>query len=181
MTKNKFDKKIYSIFNRYILILILGLSDLVLFYFLFTKPTVLFSNFLLNLISSTVLIDNSILFKETLIQLIPACIAGSAYYLLVILALSVPNIQVKRRLSLIGFLFVSLFLFNALRIFFLTLINKIDLFNTVHLLTWYFVTTVFVIILWFIAVKVFKIKEVPIYSDIRYLLSLTKKSKRKKK
>ncbi|MBC8435105.1 pacearchaeosortase, partial [archaeon] len=110
----KIDKKIYSVFNRYILIFILGLSDLVLFYFLFTKPTVLVSNFLLNLVSPTILFGNTILFKEVLIELVKACIAGSAYYLLIILALAVPNIKVTRRLKLIGFLFVSLFIFNTL-------------------------------------------------------------------
>lgn len=173
----KIDKKIYSVFNRYILIFILGLSDLVLFYFLFTKPTVLVSNFLLNLVSPTILFGNTILFKEVLIELVKACIAGSAYYLLIILALAIPNIKVTRRLKLIGFLFVSLFIFNTLRIFLLSLINSIDLFNTVHLLTWYFFTTAFVIVIWFSAVKLFKIKEVPIYSDIKFLLSLTKHKK----
>lgn len=173
----KIDKKIYSIFNRYILIFILGLSDLVLFYFIFTKPTVLFSNFLLNLISSTVLIQNSILFKGVLIELIPACIAGSAYYLLTILALSIQKIKVKERLKLIGFLFISLFLFNNLRIVLLALISGIDLFNTVHLVTWYGLTTFFVVAIWFLAVRLFKIKEIPFVNDFKFLISLTKPKK----
>lgn len=176
----KSDKKIYSLFNRYILILILGLGDLALFYVLFTKPTVLLANFLLSFISPTVLINNSILFKETLINIIPACIAGSAYYLLAILTLALPNIKLKKRLGLLGFLFTSLFIFNTLRIFFLALINRTDLFSMIHILTWYFVTIIFVVLIWFFAIKKFKIKEIPVYSDIKFLLSLTKKKTKKK-
>ncbi len=178
MNRNS-SRKIYSIFNRYILILILGLGDLVLFYLLFTKPTVLFSNFLLNLVSPTILAGNSILFKETLISLIPACIAGSAFYLLTILALSIPNIKIPKRITLLGFLFITLFLFNVLRIFVLALINRMDLFNAVHLFTWYFITTAFVIIIWFVAVKLFKIKDIPIYTDAKYLFSYIKPKKKK--
>ena len=181
MTKKIFDKNIYSIFNRYILILILGLGDLALFYIIFTKPTVLLSNFLLSLVSpTTVIVGNSILFKETLIALVPACIAGSAYYLLAILALSIPNLKIIRRIKLFGFLFGCLFLFNSLRIFLLTLINRIDLFNTVHLFTWYFITTAFVIIIWFVAVKLFKIKGIPVYSDVKFILTNTKRKTKKK-
>ncbi len=174
------ERKIYSIFNRYFLILILGLGDLALFYILFTRPTVILSNFLLSLISPTVLLENSILFKETLINIIPACVAGSAYYLLTILSISIPNIKLKKRLSLIGFLFLSLFLFNSLRIFLLATISRTDLFNTVHLITWYFITTIFVVAIWFLAVRLFKIKEIPIYSDVKFLLRSIKKSKSKK-
>ena len=177
---NKSENKVLNLFTRYLLIALLGIGNLFIFYFIFTKPTVLASNFLLKLVSPTQLFGNSILFKQTLITLIPACIAGSAYYLLTILALALPNMKIKRRLSLLAFLFSTLFIFNVLRIFVLSLINKINLFNTIHLLTWYFVTTAFVIALWFLAVNIFEIKEIPVYSDVKYLYSKTKSKKTKK-
>ena len=34
---------------------------------------------------------------------------------------------------------------------------------------WYLGSTLFVIGIWFIEVKLFKIKEIPIYSDIKFL------------
>lgn len=176
---NKLNRKFLDIFVRYIFILVSGLGNLAIFYFIFTKPTVLLSNFFLNLISQTILLGNSIIFREVLINLVPACIAGSAYFLLFILAFSVSNLKILKRIGLVAFLFIGLFLFNTLRIVILSLITKIDLFNEVHLVFWYFVSTVFVVILWFIAVKILKIKSIPVYSDFKFLISNIRLKKRK--
>jgi exosortase/archaeosortase family protein len=120
------------------------------------------------------------------IEIIGACIAGSAYSLLLILNLSVPNIKIKQRIKLLLFSFSSLLIINILRIFILSVlfVQGISFFDITHKLFWYAGSTIFVVAIWFTGIKLFKIKEIPFYSDIKYLLALrknTKKTKRSKK
>jgi len=109
--------------------------------------------------------------REIPIEFIDACIAGSAYYLLLILNLSTPGIALKKRAKLILISFGALLALNILRIFILILIFMFGyaFFDITHLLFWYFLSIIFVVIVWFAEVKYFKIKEVPFYSDMRFL------------
>ena len=164
--------KTIGLFLRYLLIVLLGLGNLVIFYTLFTPITTRTIAIILGLFAKTTTIDNLIFFKTITIELIPACIAGSAYYLLTILSLSVPNLKVSKRFLIIAFSFASLFILNVLRILFLASINKSIYFEAAHLIFWYGVSTIFVVGIWITIVKAFKIREVPIYSDFKYLFSL---------
>ena len=53
-----------------------------------------------------------------------------------------------------------------------------NLFNTLHLFFWKVLSTIYVVILWIFLTKLFKIKEVPIYSDFKEVYEFYKNSKR---
>lgn len=170
--------KITRIILRYSLIFILSISGLFIFYFIFTPLTSYPVYFLFNLVfeKTSLLIMNSspiiVLNTIFLIELIPACIAGSAYFLLLMLNLSTPNIKLKKRIYAIAFSFGIFLLINIIRIFVFGILaySGYEYFDFTHLFFWYFLSTLFVVGIWFAEVKIFKIKEVPFYSDIKFFL-----------
>jgi len=175
----KISKQFIDLLIRYAILIIVAIPNFWLFYLLFTPLTVYSVYFLLNLFFDSSLMKNIILIGEFPIELIPACIAGSAYYLLLILNLSTPKIKIQKRAKMILFSFTFLLILNILRIFLLSLvfISGNSLFDITHKLFWYLGSTVFVVGIWFVEVKLFKIKEIPFYSDIKFLY---KKSNLKK-
>jgi len=179
-------KEVYDVVIRYVIILLVALPNLWLFYFIFTPLTIYPVYFLINLFYDASLVGNILLISNYAIEIIPACVAGSAYYLLLILNLSIPNIKLYKRLNMISLSFLTLLIINILRIFLLTLFFLSDSpwFFITHKLFWYLLSIVIVIGIWFTEVKLFKIKEIPLYSDIKFLFekSILKKvvSKTKK-
>jgi exosortase/archaeosortase family protein len=175
--KNK-ENPLFIIF-RYLILLILMFS-LPAIYKVFSILTIYPVIFLLRLIYPSVLLFRNIIAinMNVYIQIIPACIAGSAYLLLLILNLSVPITAKKRVFSLVLSILILLCL-NILRIFFLSVLyyNKSNLFNFTHLFFWYVLSTIFVIAIWFFIVKIFSIKEIPIYSDLKVLYDGSKSRK----
>ena len=175
-------KNSLKIFIRYLIIILIAIPNLFVFYFIFTPATIypVFGAFKIFfkevlLVGSTFQISN-----EFFIEIIPACIAGSAYYLLFVLNLSTPKIKIKKRIKMLLFSFAFLLGLNILRILVLSLIfvylpSTSNLFDITHKLFWYFGTTIFVVLIWFIEVKTFKIKEIPVYSDIKFLYKEIKK------
>lgn len=157
---------------RYLLLLALMFS-LPIIYWIFTPMTIYLSAFFLKIFFNQVLVYQNFLVIDSKIftQLIPACIAGSAYLLLLILNLSVP-MKIKTRIYSILFSFLILLLLNTLRISLLTILYKdnLALFNTTHMIFWYFLSTIFVMGIWFLTAKIFSIKEIPVYSDIKCLI-----------
>ncbi len=169
---NKLPKQFISLIIRYAILVIVAIPNLWLFYFIFTPLTIYPVYFLLNLFFDAYLITTTILINDLFpIELIPACIAGSAYFLLLILNLATPNINTKKRLSMIAFSFLALLILNILRIFLLSLvfISQSVLFDIAHKFFWYIVSIVFVVAIWFIEIRIFKIKQIPFYSDIKFL------------
>ncbi len=175
----KISNQFISLLIRYAILIIVALPNFWLFYLIFTPLTIYPIYFLLNLFFDSSLMGNIILVDKFPIELIPACIAGSAYYLLLILNLSTPKIKIQKRVKMILFSFTFLLILNILRIFLLSLVfvSGNSFFDLAHKLFWYLGSTIFVVGIWFIEVKLFKIKEIPFYSDIK---SLYKKSKLKK-
>ncbi len=175
----KISKQFTDILIRYAILIIVALPNFWLFYLIFTPLTIYPVYFLLSLFFEPSLIKNIILIGEFPIELIPACIAGSAYYLLLILNLSTPKIKIQKRIKMILFSFTFLLILNILRIFLLSLvfISGNSFFDIAHKLFWYLGSTVFVVGIWFIEVKLFKIKKIPIYSDIKFLYKKTKLKK----
>ncbi|MEK6879716.1 MAG: pacearchaeosortase, partial [Nanoarchaeota archaeon] len=101
-------------------------------------------------------------------KFIEACVAGSAYYLLLILNLSTPKIQLKTRIKAIFFSFAAFFIINLIRVIILVLVffTSPDSFVLTHKLFWYALSTLFVVLIWIAETKIFQIKAIPIYSDI---------------
>lgn len=166
-----------DIILRYSILIIVGIFSTQIFYFIFLPLTLYPVFFLLKFFFNPVLMGNTILIGATPIEIINACVAGSAYFLLLILNLSTPEIKIKKRIFILFLSFLSLLLFNILRIFVLSflLLSKNSLFDLTHKLFWYAGSTIFVVGIWFLGVKFFKIKNIPFYSDIKILYNSGKK------
>ncbi len=173
--KNLAKKRVYYIFLRYIILLLLAFPNLWLFYFIFTPLTIYPIFFLLKLFFPASLIGSTIIFNNIQIHLIKACIAGSAYYLLLILNMTTPMPIKKRFLALI-FSFSLFLIINILRIFFFSmlLLKSFSLFNLTHLIFWYFLSSLMIFSVWFLTIKIFNIREIPVYSDFKFLYSKTR-------
>jgi exosortase/archaeosortase family protein len=160
------------LFLRYLILILIGIF-LSLFYKILLSLTILPSSFLLNIFYDVSVIGNFILVEGIIIEIINACVAGSAYYLLLILNLTTSMKEKQRTYSLI-FSFASLFILNILRIVFLTALylSNSTFFDFTHQLFWYVLSIFFVVGIWFLTIKLFKIKKIPVYSDIKFLKSL---------
>ena len=170
--------KSLGIMIRYLFLLIIGLPGLSIFYFIFTSLTIYPSFAILSLIHPSISLVNSVIaLGNHAIAIIPACIAGSAYYFLLILNLTTP-MSVKMREKSILFLFVSFLVLNILRItlFASLFLSGFEYFDFTHKFAWYFGSSALVVLLWFVNVRLFRIKEVPVYSDFKFLYNLSRKS-----
>ena len=164
-------KEVYDIVIRYATLILAAIPNLWIFYFIFTPLTVYPVYFLLKLFFDVLLIGNLITTGDVSIEIIKPCVAGAAYYLLLILNLSTKGINTRKRIRMIIISFLSLLIINILRIFFLSLIflSGSFWFYLTHEIFWYLLSIVFVVGIWFTEVKLFKIKQVPFYSDIKFL------------
>ena|SRR3989344_2956251 len=173
-------KELLPLILRYTLIIILGLNNAWIFYFVLTPLTVYSSAWILGLIYQEVAIvgGNTIVFNGIYADIVGACIAGSAYYLLTILNLST-QMKLNKRIKNLAFLFLAFFIINVIRIvgFAMLYYSGFGYFDLAHDLTWYVGSTIIVVLIWFIGVKIFAIKEIPLYSDVRKILKKEKKKK----
>ena len=128
-------------------------------------------HFLLKLFFEPTLIGNSISLGSTLIEIIDACVAGSAYYLLFMLTLAMPNISFNKRIKMLSSSFLLLLILNILRIVFLSMLaySGSNYFDITHKLFWYLLSTVFVVSIWFWEVSYFKVNIIPFYEDLKFL------------
>jgi len=173
-------KEVIGLFARYFLIILLGLGNLYLFYKILTPLTIWSVFGVLSLFSNQVqIIDNWIFYNLITISIIPACVAGAAFYLMFILIFSTKDIKVINRAKILISSFLLLFLFNILRIIFLIFLFGSNYFDVLHWLFWNILSTVAVVGIWILMVRLFRINKIPIYSDILYLKSLSSKKDQK--
>jgi exosortase/archaeosortase family protein len=170
---------LWGIILRYTILILAGIAGTPFFYSIFTYATIYPVFFLLKLFYNPLLISNLIIIESTPIEIIGSCVAGSAYYLLLILNLSIPNIKPAKRTLIILFSFSLLLFLNILRILLLSIfyVSRFSFFDFTHKLFWYAGSTIFVVGIWFLSVKIFKIKEIPLYSDIKFLTGKNYKKK----
>lgn len=162
--------KLHNLILRYLIILAIAIPNFYIIYTIFTPLTIYPIYFILNLFYETFLTNTTLLINNLAIDIIPACIAGAAYFLLIALNLLTPMDKKQRLYSLI--FSISLFyIINLLRIFLFTilLIYSFKLFNLTHMFFWYFLSTLIVITIWFLTAYIFKIKQTPIYTDLNFL------------
>lgn len=176
MPRNK-KFKTSNVLIRYLLIIVVALFNLWLFYTIFAPLTIYPSYYIIKLFSNVSLSGNVFFINGQTIELTSACIAGAAYYLLFIFNMSVPFIKIKQRIIMILSSFLALLILNISRIVILTMIfiSGSSLFDLAHLIFWYVLSTIFVVGIWLVEIKIFKIKEIPIYSDIKILFERIKK------
>ncbi len=177
----KDQKEFLSIIVRYGLLLILSLGGLWIFYFIFTPLTIYPLYFVLNYFFGATLNRTTIMVMSIPIEIIKACVAGSAYYLLLMFNLSTSNIKINQRLKMIIFSFLIFLMVNLLRIFVLTIlyITGSPVFDIIHKLSWYAGSTVLVICVWFYQVKIYSLKNIPFYSDLKFVYAHAFLRKRK--
>lgn len=162
-------KRVFHIFARYLFILIAGLL-LPVFYIVLLPLTIYPSNFIISLFYSTNLINNTIYINNASITLIDACIAGSAYYLLLLLNFAMP-MKAKTRVFSLLFSFFLFLIINIARIslFSILFLSSFQYFDFAHKLTWYLMSGVFVFLVWILTIKVFDIKDIPFYTDLKFI------------
>ncbi len=171
-------------FFRYFLLLLAGIGNLYIFYKILTPMTIVAVETILSFFTRVTVADNLMFVGGIFIEIVPACVAGAAFYLLFFLIFSTAEVKPKKRFFALITAIAMLFSLNIIRIVFLALIVDNVYFSLVHWVLWHIASTILVVAVWFLIVKMYKIKSIPIYSDLKYLNSLKKsrkKSKRKKK
>ncbi len=150
---------------------VIALPNLFILYAVFAPLTLYPVYFMLNLFYGAELLGRTIVTRGVSVELIDACIAGSAYYLLLVLNLSLPEIRIGQRIKMISFAFSMFLVINVFRIFLSSILyfNFAEWFDFAHKLFWYLGSVVFVVGVWFVEVKIFKIKQIPFYSDLKFL------------
>ncbi len=167
--RKSFGINLKDLFIRYGLLVLLGIPFHNIFYIIFFPLTFYPSYFLLNLFYNASISANIIFVNGIAIQIIGACVASSAYYLFFILNLSTPNIEPRKRVSMLLQAVLVFLFFNILRIFFLSIVylSGSTWFDFTHEFFWWFVSVFLVVIIWFYQIKVNKIKDIPFYSDLK--------------
>ncbi|MEK6889341.1 MAG: pacearchaeosortase [Nanoarchaeota archaeon] len=163
-------KQASGLISRYIILFALALGNLWLIYKLANPATIKASFFFIQQLypDAVVLGENVIFFKGYYATIIPACVAGAAYYLLFILNLTT-QMSLRKRIGNILFLVLTFYIINLIRILVFAKLFVIgyNYFDITHVLTWYFGSTVMVVILWFLGARLFNIDSIPIYSDFK--------------
>ncbi len=162
-------KEVTALLFRYLILLIIAIPNLYIFYKIFTPLTVYPVYFILNSLYNAILLEgNTIFFKGYYAAIVPACIAGAAYYLLLILNLTTP-MKLKKRIKSLIFIITIFLILNIIRIIVFASLFSIGYkyFDLTHKLTWYIGSTILVVFIWFSNVWLFKIKEIPIYTEFK--------------
>jgi len=176
-------KSIY-LFVRYFSLFAVGMGNLYIFHKFLIPITVETVRVILSVFTKVSVMDDIIYVQWTHIQIAPACVAGSAFYLLLILILSISDVSPKIRAKAIVASFGILFALNIVRILILIPMTNSIYFYDVHWIFWHLISTLFVVFIWFYIIKKYNIKSIPVYSDLKYLMEQTnsvKNSKRKSK
>jgi exosortase/archaeosortase family protein len=173
MLKNLNKRESFYLIARYVLLALLSLGNLYLFYLIFTPLTIYPVYIILKLIYPLVLIGgNTIIVESFPITIIGACVAGAAYYLLTIVNLTTP-MSPKTRLKSLLFLFTAFLAINIARIVVFSILatNNYSGFSQMHTLTWYLGSTLLVVALWFLNVRLFSINSIPVYTDFKRIIN----------
>jgi len=159
--------KIKFIFLRYIILIIIGLLYVTLYKLLF-YVTIFPSYFLLKIFYEVSIEGYILNVVGTEVGVVSACVAGSAYYLLLILNLTT-EMKTRKRLFSLLFSLVFLLIVNIIRIsaFSMLLVEDFVYFDIIHSIFWHLMSVLLVIFIWFLTVWIFKIKNIPVYSDLR--------------
>lgn len=149
-----------------------------IYYIIFGPLTLNISAYIISLFTKVIVSENMLYIGEFSFRFIDACVAASAYILITLLVLLTKGIKLKTRLKMLGLGYLLFLGFNILRIellFLILLLFGHNVFNTLHVMIWLFFSTLVVFFIWIFLIKFFKIKNIPIYSDIQYLVSKIKK------
>lgn len=173
-------KKILEILIRYSLAVFFAIN-LPFFYLIFRPITFYLFSLILSFFYKISIEGNFIFFDSFSLELVDACIAGSAYLLLLVLNLLTPKISILKRIFLFLFCSLSFLFVNLVRLLVSVFILKkgITFFKITHWIFW-FMSIIFVVAIWFFSIKLFKVKEIPFYSDFKTILEIVKSREKQK-
>ncbi|MBI4448334.1 pacearchaeosortase [Candidatus Woesearchaeota archaeon] len=178
----------YNLIIRWFVALFFGVFFKI-YYIIFSPPTFYASYLLLKMIGSPTIIEDGAIFSEGIgailmggivLRFVKACTAASAYFLLTILIALTKDIGWKKSLEMFAIGSILIFTFNLIRVNVLIAILVglgVDWFNYLHLFFWKVLSTIAVVGIWILLIKAYKIKNIPVYSDVIFLLSEIKKGK----
>ncbi len=165
-----------SLFIRIILCFV----PISLFSFVLT-PITIYGSYILLFSFFDVVVKGKILFVNGFpFEIVEACVATTAYFLLWLLCFLTKDIKLKIRLKLLLYGFLLILGMNLIRIALLVFIAMkygFAWFTLVHLAFWNFVTGIYVALVWIFLVMKFKIYGVPVYDDLRTLYKMVFKDK----
>ena len=173
-------RRVKDVLTRYVLILAAAIPDLFIFYLIFEPLTIYPVYWILGIFADVSVNGNVLLTNGVPVKFIKACIAGSAYYFLFFLNLSTPEIKTRKRIKILLLSFLTLLAFNVARIIVLMwfYFREFAFFDVTHWFLWHFTGTLLVVGMWFFQVRYFKIKEIPVYSDVKFLIGKTRKERK---
>ena len=141
---------------------------------IFYSSTIYASYFFSKLINyQAFIIPPYIITSSNYIRFSQACAAVSAYFLLLLLIVLTKDIKLKTRIKMFLLGSVIIFTTNLIRILILIAVLEkygFDAFQQVHDIFWIIFGSLLVALTWIFLINHYKIKSVPVYSDIKYLL-----------
>jgi exosortase/archaeosortase family protein len=154
---------------------ILLLFPIAIFYNVFLPLTIWPVYLLLKLLDFNAIISSNMIMLDNLpLLFISACIAPYAYYLMLALIMLTKDILPLTRIKMLLLASLLILSANVARIILLIYILSAfgnDAFQTVHIALWFFISTLYIAILWLLLAYIFKIKSIPVYSDFKFLLA----------
>ncbi len=145
---------------------------------IFYPATIYSSYFFLKLASyQSFIISPYIITTENYIRFSQACAAVSAYFLLLLLIVLTKDIKLLTRIKMFLLGSIIIFSINLIRILILITILEKYSFNTfqqAHDVFWILFGSLLVALTWIFLIGLYKVKSIPIYSDMKYLLKQTK-------
>lgn len=135
-------------------------------------PLTIYAVYLILFSYSPIIIERTMSINNIGFNFVEACIATYAYLFLWGLCMLTKGINVKARTKIIIYGFLLIFAMNIFRIILLIILAVnygFHWFNLVHLFFWKFLSGVYVALVWIFFVKIYKIKAIPIYDDLKTL------------
>lgn len=163
---------------RIVLALILVLLPFNIFQILFEKLLFITVLIFLELINASPEVGSysvrnaiTIFGGEISLKIVKYCVTASAYYTLALLILLTKGISFLKSvfLFLLGCFLIYLMNFIRIIILIIVLLQGAYLFDSLHTLFWFLLSFFYVIIMWVLFSRIFKIWNIPIYSDFKTL------------
>ena len=161
---------------RVLIAVILSLSAK-LFYFVLAPITLYSSYFITKIFFPVVIEENTFLINDLTLEFVPACVAVAAYILISLLILLTKDIKPKVLIKMFVIGFFLILIANLIRIeimIFVLIEYGNNLFKTLDLFFWKVLSTVYIVFVWILLTRLFKIKTIPVYSDVKYLIKRLK-------
>ncbi|MBS3108771.1 pacearchaeosortase [Candidatus Woesearchaeota archaeon] len=149
-----------------------------IFYILLLKPTLYVSSIFLSSYKP-IITNDAIIINNIVLKFISACIATLAYVLLLLLILLTKDLGFKNGVKLFLTGSIIIFIANIIRVDFLIYAYfeyGSNLFSKLHLFIWQFLSGIFVAFVWVFLSYIYKIRNIPVYDDIKELYNRSRKN-----